>query len=118
MPSRDIWGLIPYSRSPVYASVLIVFSQIPNGSAQGVATQQQLEAVTGTGMRSMWDLNLPMTTAGKTTEALREQGNIFNPEDVLRNMPSTMVRKRYSGDRNAAIAGRNFAVRLPRESWC
>lgn len=79
--------------------------------AQGVATEQQLGTVTvsGAGLHSTLDPNLPMTTASKTAEQLREQQNIFNPEDALRNMPNTTVRKRYSGDRNALIAGRSFA---------
>lgn len=79
--------------------------------AQGVGTEQQLGTVTvtGTAQRSALDPNLPMTTASKSAEALREQQNLFNPEDALRNLPNTTIRKRYSGDRNALIAGRSFA---------
>lgn len=92
-------------------TALLVASGCGSAMAQGVATEQQLGTVTvtGTGLRSTLDPNLPMTTASKTAEQLREQQNIFNPEDALRNMPNTTVRKRYSGDRNALIAGRSFA---------
>jgi len=83
----------------------------PASHAQGVGTEQQLGTVTvtGTALRSALDPNLPMTTASRSAEALREQQNLFNPEDALRNLPNTTVRKRYSGDRNALIAGRSFA---------
>jgi iron complex outermembrane recepter protein len=60
--------------------------------------------------RSPLDPNLPSTTASKTAEELRRQQNIFNPEDALQNLPSTTIRKRYSGDRNALIGGRSFAT--------
>lgn len=80
--------------------------------AQGVASEQQLQTVTvtGTGTRSPLDPNLPSTTASKTAEDLRREQNIFNPEDALQNLPSTTIRKRYSGDRNALIGGRSFAT--------
>lgn len=80
--------------------------------AQGVATDQQLQviSITGAGVRSPLDRNLPSTTASKTAQELREQQNIFNPEDALKNLPNTVVRKRYSGDRNALIGGRSFAT--------
>jgi iron complex outermembrane recepter protein len=81
--------------------------------AQGVATEKQLEkiqSVTVTGQRAPLDPNLPNSTASKTQQELREQQNIFNPEDALRNLPNTTIRKRYAGDRNALIGGRSFAT--------
>lgn len=78
--------------------------------AQGVATDKQLETITVTGARAPLDPNLPNSTASKTGEELREQQNIFNPEDALRNLPNTTIRKRYAGDRNALIGGRSFAT--------
>lgn len=110
MASPDATDSYP-SISPVYAAALMVLVQGSNAYAQGVGTEQQLGTViiNGTALRSTLDPNLPMTTASKTAEQLREQQNIFNPEDALRNMPNTTVRKRYSGDRNALIAGRSFA---------
>jgi iron complex outermembrane recepter protein len=80
--------------------------------AQGVASEQQLQSITVTGaaVRSPLDPNLPSTTASKTAEELRRQQNLFNPEDALQNLPSTTIRKRYSGDRNALIGGRSFAT--------
>ncbi|WP_371867310.1 TonB-dependent receptor [Duganella lactea] len=66
-------------------------------------------------IRRTLDPNLPTTVASKTREELREQQNIFNPEDALRNMPSMTIRKRYSGDRNALVGGRSFStVQAPR----
>jgi iron complex outermembrane receptor protein len=79
-------------------------------SAQGVATDKQIEKLTVTGQRATLDPNLPNSTASKTQQELREQQNIFNPEDALRNLPNTTIRKRYAGDRNALIGGRSFAT--------
>ncbi|MBY0573238.1 MAG: TonB-dependent receptor [Undibacterium sp.] len=77
--------------------------------AQGIATEQQVQSVAIEGKRSPLAANLPATTASLTVEQLRLQQNIFNPEDVLLNMPNTTIRKRYSGDRNALIGGRSFS---------
>ncbi|WP_082219257.1 TonB-dependent receptor [Massilia sp. NR 4-1] len=52
----------------------------------------------------------PLGSAARTQEELRQQQNIFNPEDALRNLPGMTLRKRYSGDRNALIGGRSFAT--------
>ncbi len=91
------------------ATVLLA---LPAARAQGVASEQQLQSITVTGntVRSPLDPNLPSTTASKTAEELRRQQNLFNPEDALQNLPSTTIRKRYSGDRNALIGGRSFAT--------
>jgi len=78
--------------------------------AQGVGQQQQLEPVVVSGSKPVLDPNLPNSTASKTAEELREQQNVFNPEDILRNLPNTTVRKRYAGDRNALMGGRSFAT--------
>jgi len=100
---------LPFRPTAAAALALLAASSLVH--AQGVGTEQQLGTVTvtGTAQRSALDPNLPMTTASKTAEALREQQNVFNPEDALRNLPNTTVRKRYSGDRNALMAGRSFA---------
>lgn len=81
--------------------------------AQGVATDAQLKPVTVTDSRSA-DLNpnLPTNSASKTAQDLQSQ-NVFNAEDSFRYMPSTTVRKRYFGDRNANIGGRSFGVLEP-----
>ncbi len=92
---------------------LAVFSTfLPTSTvfAQGVGTDQQLQKIKVTGTRAPLDPNLPNTTASKTAEELREQQNIFNPEDALRNLPNTTIRKRYAGDRNALIGGRSFST--------
>lgn len=81
--------------------------------AQGVASDAQLKPVTITESRSAaLDPNLPSNTASKTAHDLETQ-NIFNAEDAFRYMPSTTVRKRYFGDRNANIGGRSFGVLEP-----
>jgi iron complex outermembrane receptor protein len=102
------------SRIALAASSAVTAASLttPSAHAQGVASEQQLQAVTvtGTALRSPLDPNLPSTTASKTAEELRRQQNLFNPEDALLNMPSTTIRKRYSGDRNALIGGRSFAT--------
>ncbi|QPF76166.1 TonB-dependent receptor [Roseateles sp. DAIF2] len=71
----------------------------------------RLDAVQVHGSRSpgQLDPDLPSTLVGKSAEALLEQQNVFNPEDALRNLPNLTLRKRYSGDRNALLAGRSFS---------
>ncbi len=69
-----------------------------------------LPTVTVNSARSTLDRDLPTTSVSKTQEALRQQQNIFNPEDALRNLPSMSIRKRYSGDRNALVGGRSFST--------
>lgn len=69
-----------------------------------------LHTVTVNSARSTLDRDLPNTVAGRTQEELRQQQNVFNPEDALRNLPSMTIRKRYSGDRNALVGGRSFST--------
>jgi len=61
-----------------------------------------------------WTLpkDVPNSVAVKTAEQLDEQ-NLFNPEDALRYAPSTVIRKRYIGDRNALLGGRSFGTLQP-----
>lgn len=80
--------------------------------AQGIATEAQLKTISVTETRSQLDPNLPNSSASKTARDLEEQ-NIFNPEDALRYLPSTTVRKRYFGDRNANLGGRSFGTLEP-----
>lgn len=80
--------------------------------AQGIASEAQLKPVSVTESRAQLDPNLPNSTASKTARDLEEQ-NLFNPEDALRYLPSTTVRKRYFGDRNANVGGRSFGVLEP-----
>ncbi|MDO9005394.1 MAG: TonB-dependent receptor [Aquabacterium sp.] len=88
----------------------------PLAHAQGVATDTELAPVVVTGKsggaRGGLPAGLPGSTASKTAEQLRDQ-NLFNPEDALQYTPSTTVRKRYIGDRNALIAGRSFGTLQP-----
>jgi iron complex outermembrane receptor protein len=69
-----------------------------------------LQSVTINSARSTLDRDLPNSSVSKTQEELRQQQNIFNPEDALRNLPSMSIRKRYSGDRNALVGGRSFST--------
>ena len=80
--------------------------------AQGIATEAQLKTISVTETRAAVAPNLPNSTASKTARDLEEQ-NLFNPEDALRYLPSTTVRKRYFGDRNANVGGRSFGVLEP-----
>jgi iron complex outermembrane receptor protein len=61
-----------------------------------------------------WTLptDVPNSTITRTTESLSQQ-NLVNPEDALKYAPSTMIRKRYIGDRNALIGGRSFGTLQP-----
>ncbi len=96
--------------SPLASALLVTFTS--QAYAQGVGTDQQLAPVIVTGARPSLPANLPNTTATKTEEDLREQ-NLFNPEDALRYIPNTTVRKRYNGDRNGLIGGRSFGTLQP-----
>lgn len=80
--------------------------------AQGVATDEQVQPVLVTGTRAALDPNLPTSTASLSAEELREM-NLYNPEDAARLLPSTTVRKRYLGDRNANVGGRSHGVLQP-----
>ena len=83
-------------------------------SAQGVAADKSLEAITVTGTRAPLDPNLPTTTESKTAQQLQEQ-NFVNVEDALKYIPNTTIRKRYIGDRNSLIGGRSFSeLQAPR----
>ena len=61
-----------------------------------------------------WTLptDVPNSTVTRTAESLSQQ-NLVNPEDALKYAPSTMIRKRYIGDRNALIGGRSFGTLQP-----
>ena len=80
--------------------------------AQGIALDAQLKTVLVASARAPLDPNLPSSTASKTAEQLREQ-NVYNPEDIAINLPSTTIRKRYFGDRNANVAGRSYGTLQP-----
>jgi len=80
--------------------------------AQGIATEAQLKAVQVSAVRAPLDPNLPSSTASRTAEQLREQ-TVYNPEDIAVNLPSTTIRKRYFGDRNANVGGRSYGTLQP-----
>jgi len=105
MTSKSQFSLVLKPIATLLASMFSVAA-----FAQGVATEQHLQTVSIDGVRQPLAANLPSTTASLTAAELRQQQNIFNPEDVLRNMPNTTIRKRYSGDRNALIGGRSFGT--------
>ncbi|MFM2112485.1 MAG: hypothetical protein RLZZ271_1145, partial [Pseudomonadota bacterium] len=105
-------------KNQIAAAVTVVCSSFCFSSlvfAQGVATDAQLKPVVVSDTRSQLDPNLPSSTAGKTAADLDEQ-NLFNPEDALRYLPSTTVRKRYFGDRNSNVGGRSHGVLEPGRS--
>lgn len=81
--------------------------------AQGIATDQQLDQVVITAERLVKKTPaVPATTVTITAEDLRLQ-NLINPEDALKYVPNTTVRKRYIGDRNALVGGRSFSPLQP-----
>ena len=51
------------------------------------ADDATMPTVTINSARSGLDPDLPTTSVTKTQEELRQQQNIFNPEDALRNLP-------------------------------
>lgn len=57
-------------------------------------------------------LDVPNSTATRSAESLKEQ-NLVNPEDALKYVPNTTIRKRYIGDRNALVGGRSFGTLQP-----
>lgn len=96
------------------AAALAAAACAPLAHAQGVATEQQLAPVlvSGNGVRSGLAADVPSNSASKTAEDLREQ-NLVNPEDALKYVPNTSIRKRYIGDRNSMIGGRSFGTLQP-----
>ena len=105
LPARP-WRLV--------AAALAAAAFVHPARAQGVATEQQLAPVlvSGNGVRSGLAADVPSNSASKTAEDLREQ-NLFNPEDALKYVPNTSIRKRYIGDRNSMIGGRSFGTLQP-----
>lgn len=91
---------------------LAVTGWSPCAQAQGVATEAQLGSIEVSAARSPLNPNIPSSTASRTAEQLREQ-NLFNPEDAAATLPSTTVRKRYFGDRNANVGGRSYGTLQP-----
>lgn len=99
-------------KSPNIAIGLLAMAIAGAVQAQGVATDAQLQPVVVTATRAALDPNLPTSTASVTAEDLREM-NLYNPEDAARLLPSTTIRKRYLGDRNANVGGRSHGVLQP-----
>ena len=54
--------------------------------------------------------NLPATTQGITAIEAFDTINVINTEDMVKYMPSILVRKRYIGDTNAPIATRTTGI--------
>lgn len=95
------------------AAALAAAPAVRAAAADDSQQQQHLEPVLVTGARSSAPPpDLPHSSAGKSADQLREQ-NLVNPEDALKYLPSTTLRKRYSGDRNALIGGRSFGTLQP-----
>jgi iron complex outermembrane receptor protein len=95
---------------PLAAAISLAFTTCPYAYADDTTADAAMQTVTINSARSALDPDLPTTSVTKTQEDLRQQQNIFNPEDALRNMPSMTIRKRYSGDRNALVGGRSFST--------
>ena len=93
-----------------FVAAAVLAAVVPGcASAQGVATDKLIDAITVTGERERAAAEVPNTTASKTAAELRTQ-NLFNPEDALNYVPNLTIRKRYIGDRNALIGGRSFST--------
>eukprot|EP01032_Pedospumella_encystans_P033831 gene33831-38234_t len=82
-------------------------AESPPAGTAGAAAMQSVIVSAG---KAQPAAGLPAYAVSKTQEELRQQQNIFNPEDALRNLPSMTIRKRYSGDRNALVGGRSFST--------
>jgi iron complex outermembrane receptor protein len=95
---------------PLAAAISLALSTGSCAYAEDTVADAVMPTVTINSARGTLDPDLPATSVTKTQEELRQQQNIFNPEDALRNMPSMTIRKRYSGDRNALVGGRSFST--------
>ncbi|SEN87411.1 iron complex outermembrane recepter protein [Duganella sp. CF517] len=95
---------------PLAAAISLALTNCPYAHADDTTANAAMQTVTINSSRSALDPDLPTTSVTKTQDELRQQQNIFNPEDALRNMPSMTIRKRYSGDRNALVGGRSFST--------
>lgn len=81
--------------------------------AQGVATENQLQQVMVAGKSAATiDARQPGSSASVDATKLAQQ-NLYNAEDAAALLPSTTIRKRYLGDRNANVGGRSHGVLQP-----
>ncbi|KQV84799.1 hypothetical protein ASD15_06460 [Massilia sp. Root351] len=108
---------MPISRSPLATSIslglaccLPAHAEEADGPPAGTAGAAAMQSIVISAGSTPPAAGLPAYAIGKTQEELRQQQNIFNPEDALRNLPSLTIRKRYSGDRNALVGGRSFST--------
>lgn len=95
---------------PLAAAISLALSTGSCAYAEDAGADAAMQTVTINSSRGALDPDLPAASVTKTRDELRQQQNIFNPEDALRNMPSMTIRKRYSGDRNALVGGRSFST--------
>lgn len=114
---------MPKSRNPLAAAISLALAcwlsaqpmakadagDGPEAGTAGTAGAAAMQSVTVSAAKAA-ATGLPPYAVGKSQEELRQQQNIFNPEDALRNLPSLTIRKRYSGDRNALVGGRSFST--------
>jgi len=107
-PHRAHFNSMKTTIRPMAAAIALALSA--GASVHAADDESPLQTVTITNTRATSAPDLPANSIGKTQEELRQQQNIFNPEDALRNMPSMTIRKRYSGDRNALVGGRSFST--------
>ena len=113
-PAASMALRVPATPLRAVALAVLALGPTPGVRAQGVATDALLQPVTvqGQGVRSGLAAQVPSNSASKTADELRDQ-NLFNPEDALKYLPNTSIRKRYIGDRNALIGGRSFGTLQP-----
>lgn len=71
-----------------------------------VDTQLQEMVVTGASDKPAVPANLPATTEGVTAKQIAESVNAVTSAEVLKYLPSILVRERYIGDRNGILATR------------
>ncbi len=111
-PNASSRGSLPRGlMTPCALAALALFSPVL-ALAQGVATENQLEQVLVAGKSASIDARQPGSSASADATKL-EQQNLYNPEDAAALLPSTAIRKRYLGDRNATVGGRSHGVLQP-----
>jgi iron complex outermembrane receptor protein len=107
-----------------YELVCVLGTRVEAGPRVGVARPGEVvaadlpltlslsESVSVTADAWTLPVDVPNSTSTRTIEQLRQQ-NLMNPEDALKYVPNTTIRKRYIGDRNALVGGRSFGTLQP-----
>jgi len=89
----------------------LAFSPAISSIAYSVESENTLPIILVTESPSFSDINqLPLTTESVTRKQATETINVTNSEDMVKYLPSILVRKRFIGDTDAPLASRTTGI--------